>query len=601
MNPEIIRGSDLMFKLNIKTKIAIVTLTISVVSILAISVLFYTSYKNSLIKSTVDSNSQFTKYISDYLNIYFKKLQYTAVELYNETESVKLKIIKDGYSDNINQKYNQRQSLMNYFTFIQNQRKSIVKTVILSENKTIVETWNRNNIYTKIHLDPIIEKYVYDNNDDSLFSSYSATEIDKQLMMYKKNIYDLFSHEKLGTILYFIDYNKFDWERYNLQDNTFFVVNKYNEIIYHPNREQLGKSVDNNIISLYSINEKGYSLQHNDNQLINYNNLLEQSDLKLINITMMNELKKNKTMAMLATVLVVITAIILSSFASSFFALKITKPIKNLCNTMKKVEKGNFNIKIPETRREDEIAILNKSFNYMTLKIKEMIQFQYQLEVKNREAQLMVLQSQINPHFLYNTLQTISGKAILNNDYEISTMCKALSDIFRYSIQSEPKETTIKDELFHISNYLYIQQIRFDNTIEINIDIDEKFKSCLVPRFILQPIVENAIVHGIEKHPIDKEIISINIEQHNNTLSIIIEDNGPGIEDTKLCRIKRSIDREPMETSSGLTGRSSIGLRNVNTRLKIFYGKQYGINIHNKNTGLKIIMTMPYNKEVTHV
>ncbi len=108
-------------------------------------------------------------------------------------------------------------------------------------------------------------------------------------------------------------------------------------------------------------------------------------------------------MAMLITCIIVISIVILNIITSSLFALKITKPIKTLCNTMKKVEKGNFNIKIPETHGKDEIAILNKSFNYMTYKIKEMIQFQYQLEVKNREAQLLVLQSQINPHFFYIT------------------------------------------------------------------------------------------------------------------------------------------------------------------------------------------------------
>ncbi len=175
-------------------------------------------------------------------------------------------------------------------------------------------------------------------------------------------------------------------------------------------------------------------------------------------------------------------------------------------------------------------------------------------------------------------------------------MCKALSDLFRYSIQSQPKETTIQNELFHISNYLYIQQIRFDNAIEVTINIEEELKDCLVPRFIFQPIIENAIVHGIEKHPMDKEIITLHVEQNGDTILIIIEDNGPGIESAKLDRIMRSIDREPMEVSSGLTGRTNIGLRNVNTRIKIFYGKQYGMQLYNKEEGFKIIMSMPYKK-----
>lgn len=593
-----------MFNSTIKTKIAVVTLTVSVISVLIISIVFYSIYKRSIIKSTVDINNQSTLYLSDYLNYYLKNLNLTAVELYNESEPIKisiLDIVKNGYTNNVSDYYTERQIVNKYFAFIQNQRKSIVKTVILSDNQTIVDTWNRNHIYTKINLNPIIRKYLINNHDDSLFSSYKATEINKQLLVYKKVIYDLFTHEKIATLLYFIDYDNFEWEKYNLQNNTIMVVNQYDEIIYHSNKNERAKKANDDLIHLYSKNSMGHSLEHNNDQLIHYINLDKHLDLKLINITTLNELKKNKNMAMLITCIIVISIIILNIITSSLFALKITKPIKTLCNTMKKVENGNFNIKIPETHGKDEIAILNKSFNYMTYKIKEMIQFQYQLEVKNREAQLLVLQSQINPHFLYNTLQTISGKAVLNNDYEISTMCKALSDLFRYSIQSQPKETTIQNELFHISNYLYIQQIRFDNAIEVTINIEKELKDCLVPRFIFQPIIENAIVHGIEKHPMDKEIITLHVEQDGDTILIIIEDNGPGIESAKLDRIMRSIDREPMEVSSGLTGRTNIGLRNVNTRIKIFYGKQYGMQLYNKEEGFKIIMSMPYKKEASHV
>lgn len=596
-----------MFNLNIKAKIATVSLSISIISVLIISVLFNYIYGRSIISSTVEMNNQSTTYLSDYLNNYFKKIELTSVELYNivnepSLEPVKisvLDIIKNGYSDNASDYYMERQILNNYFIFIQNQRKSIGKTVVLDQNQNIVDIYNRNIVYSRIDLDPIIEKYINQNDDKTVFSSYIVPEINKNLLIYKKEIYDLFTHEKIATLLYFIDYDGFEWEKYNLQNNQFMVLNQYNEFIYHSDPTYLSKKANQDLIEISNHMENKYSL-HNK-ELINYVQL-DNTELKLINIASLDELYKNKTMARYITLLIVLAAVVLNSIVSILYALRITKPINILCNTMKEVEKGNFSVKIPETNGTDEMSVLNKNFNYMTSKIKDMIQFQYELEIRNREAQLMVLQSQINPHFLYNTLQTIGGMAILNNDYDISIMCKALSDIFRYSIQNDKKETTLDNELFHISNYLYIQKIRYDDCIDVNINISEDLKTCLVPRIILQPIIENSILHGIEKIQMDREIIDINIEKHHNNLLIIIEDNGPGIDETKLKSVTRHIGRQPMEVSSGLTQRPSIGLRNVNARIKIFYGEQYGIEIFNKDTkGVKVVMTLPYNKEDSNV
>ncbi len=284
-----------MFNRTIKTKIAVVTLTVSVISVLIISIVFYSIYKRSIIQSTIDINNQSTLYLSDYLNDYLKNLNLTAVELYNESEPIKisiLDIVKNGYTNNVSDYYTERQIVNKYFAFIQNQRKSIVKTVIISDNQTIVDTWNRNHIYTKINLNPIIRKYLMNNHDDSLFSSYKATEINKQLLVYKKVIYDLFTHEKIATLLYFIDYDNFEWEKYNLQNNTIMVVNPYDEIIYHSNKNERAKKASADLIHLYSNNSMGHSLEHNNDQLIHYINLDKHLDLKLINITTLNELKK---------------------------------------------------------------------------------------------------------------------------------------------------------------------------------------------------------------------------------------------------------------------------------------------------------------------
>lgn len=197
-----------------------------------------------------------------------------------------------------------------------------------------------------------------------------------------------------------------------------------------------------------------------------------------------------------------------------------------------------------------------------------------------REAQILALQNQINPHFLYNTLETIRSEAIMNGAVNAGTMAEALATFFRYTISNLDYLVQIEDELENIQNYFTIQHYRFGNKIGIQITYDEEDKNILrlyIPKLIMQPVVENAIYHGIEQK-LGAGQVTISISYTKQNLDIMISDDGIGIKDTELSEINNRLwtdsenyGYEKSEKSGG------IAIRNVNQRIKLLFGEEYGI------------------------
>ena len=223
--------------------------------------------------------------------------------------------------------------------------------------------------------------------------------------------------------------------------------------------------------------------------------------------------------------------------------------------------------------------------------------------IHNKQAELAALQSQINPHFLYNTLDSIRGQALVENNIEIARMVEALAGFFRYSISRKGELVRLRDEIFNVQNYMKIQQYRFANRFLLEIRIekeDEIAYECLVPRLIIQPIVENSINHGL-KEMLDNCIIMIEVVLTNNNLILTISDNGDGIESDVLDEINNSIksteqffEKKPESKSTG----KGIALININKRIQLFFGEEYGLSLYStKNVGTDVEILLPANYE----
>ena len=250
----------------------------------------------------------------------------------------------------------------------------------------------------------------------------------------------------------------------------------------------------------------------------------------------------------------------------------ITFPLINLINLMKKASHGDFNVRAPVQSR-DEIGELCSNFNVMIEDIDRLINEVYIAQTKQKEAELLALQFQINPHFLYNTLQTIKWLADSYNAVDIQNIVLSLARIFRFSIKSS-SAVKLSDELQNIRDYITIQKFRYEQRLEVQIEVDKPAENCVLPNLVLQPLVENAIIHGIEKKP-EGGKIRVNVSMSESEISIIVWDNGVGIDQ---CRLESIIENLEGDSDSGED--VSIGLRNIYERFKLMYGKRVRFSIN---------------------
>ena len=281
---------------------------------------------------------------------------------------------------------------------------------------------------------------------------------------------------------------------------------------------------------------------------------------------------------------------VISIFVCLFVANRmsdyVSKPITVLARGMKRFRQGDFDARI-ELDREDEFEQLAVGFNKMTMQLKDTMEERVRAERTVNETRIKMMQAQLNPHFLYNTLDTIKWVAKANNVPEVATMSASLAGILRSSI-SEKQFVTLAKELKLIENYSDIQRIRFDDRFDVTIDVPAEVTEAVIPKLILQPIVENAIIHGMDE--VESGHIYIAAmkvrEGEKDLLKISVQDDGKGISDEML---------NALNTDDEKALQGHLGLNNVNTIIRLYYGREYGVMaIRPTEGGTVMIVTLPY-------
>jgi two-component system, sensor histidine kinase YesM len=295
-----------------------------------------------------------------------------------------------------------------------------------------------------------------------------------------------------------------------------------------------------------------------------------------------NEIKK-------IAMIIRITTAFICLLASLFISHRISTPIKNLGRVMKKVESGNLDERFV-VHSKDEIGDLGKGFNTMIGEIKKLIQAVKHEEKLKKEAEITALQLQINPHFIYNTLETINSLARKKRETEISRLIVLLGKLLRSSISSFEEKIPIKQEINYIVNYLEIQKVRMREPLNYTISIDPMLEEYLSVKWILQPIVENAIIHGID--PLKSSgIIEIIGENRGSNIMFTIKDNGVGLDSLKLQQIRHQLKFRSKDLAKY---KNKIGLYNVQTRIHSHYGSSFGITIDSEvNMGTTVTISIP--------
>lgn len=293
------------------------------------------------------------------------------------------------------------------------------------------------------------------------------------------------------------------------------------------------------------------------------------------------------------TIYIIVISMMVSLFCILLVAGNITKRTKLVVNQSKQIANGNFIQIYKDTGGNDEIEILADSMNQMSIKLKTLIEEEYnsrilkaQLEQETTQAMLLALQSQVNPHFLYNALESIRLKAIVKNETETAKMILYMSRMFRRVINWNDDIITLQKEIKFLEEYLNIQKYRFDDEFEYVIQVEERALDCMLPKFAIQPLVENACVHGVESIS-GSRLVEIYAVLQDDRIVISVRDNGSGISDDILNNLKVILNdgSKPIE---------SVGLYNVYQRLVLYYGNEFTFDVKSElGQGTEFSITIP--------
>ncbi|ANA80783.1 putative sensor with HAMP domain protein [Paenibacillus vortex V453] len=379
---------------------------------------------------------------------------------------------------------------------------------------------------------------------------------------------------KLDSILAICD------QLYAKEEEQLYLIDDNGSIIYSPDPAQRGQYLnDPELMNVIAQADKGY-YDGNDAMII-----YEKLDLPYAPWTLVKQiphqtLYKNSTELTSINAIIAIFALLIVIFGTLWISIRITKPIKQLTSYMNQVKTGRLDVNIDVTS-PDEIGVLSRRFRNMMDTINNLILREYRLEIANKTNQLKALQAQIDPHFLYNSLQSIGTLALQHNVPRIYSLLSSLANIMRYNMRNSEAKVTLQDEINHVRLYLELQKQRFRDQLEVIWELDPESLTAPVPKMILQPIVENYFKHGMNTHAgVGLVSISSRISE-DSRLIVVIENNGSSIDEEELALIRSKLAAAYDHYDRNDNGNDSIGLLNVLMRLNLYTNNNAELIIEN--------------------
>ncbi|MCM3134836.1 sensor histidine kinase [Paenibacillus polysaccharolyticus] len=321
---------------------------------------------------------------------------------------------------------------------------------------------------------------------------------------------------------------------------------------------------------------------------------IESTGLRVIKIVPDHVINESALETMKYGLVVGGVATVVSVALAALVAWRTSKPIVRLANSMKGIQLIKDR-KVERSGRVDEIGLLEKNLHGMASRIREHIRDNYLMNLEKQTAELKALQSQIHPHFLQNTLQMIGGMVYSQKPADSYKVIRALSEMFRYIVRAPDGLVPLQSELDQLEHYMLIQKQRFATRLEYKLEITGELRACYIPKLSLQPIVENAFLHGLEKKPGEWKLgIEVLCDPQQGRVTIQICDNGMGMEPDRLVEMQSKLERITRYTDRVWNSGTSIGLLNAASRMVMHFGPEYGMRMESKlGQGTKVIVTIP--------
>lgn len=412
--------------------------------------------------------------------------------------------------------------------------------------------------------------YVSTFLSDDLFTDHSPS------LYIARSMNNVYSHKYLGTIVLDCDPSVLDLDS---------LMTIPDLVLLSVSNTQTGETLYSNVDSLkgpygkYTDGKQTARLSVEPLELsvsFNYSQLYEQFDQD-------------------RSVIIFLLVSLISAILLGLFLLTHTmiRPIETLSRTMSRQQELGLKFVSPYPDRHDEIGILYEQYSSMLDKLDLSIKKEYKDKLILLDAQMKSLEARINSHFLFNTLESINSMAELADNKAIANMSLALGNMFRYSIKTKSELVSLADELQHVKDYVSIQKIRFSDRFRLDTDIPSPLLSCKMLKLLLQPLVENALYHGLS-YCTTGDAIAVRARADKGLLFITVSDNGTGMDPEKLEQVRAALDKEPQFTELGHRSGESIGLKNIHARIRLYYGADFGLTIQSqKGAGSDIQICIP--------
>lgn len=387
---------------------------------------------------------------------------------------------------------------------------------------------------------------------------------DYESIFFAQCLKDINTNRYLGVIVVDCKPKLFDLSRVNALGNMNLItlVNTENQSVFYTNGNTANPDISSQTDAAFREHINGtpfeLSLTFDRNSLIR--------EYSIVGIVM------------IIVAILCILSVICLTYSISY---NLVKPIQELSQQMLHQRTSHLMYLPNYGDRKDEIGVLYRQYNSMVEELNTSIKQDYQNKLIILDAQMKALEARINSHFLFNTLESINSMAELADEEQISTMSLALGNMFRYTIKTESELVTLQDELNHVLDYIAIQQIRYENLFSLEISIPEELKTEKLLKLILQPIVENTFAHGLDFSSHNNHICIQAKREHSNII-ISVSDNGKGIPKDKLDLLQKTLRKEAAFTELGRRNKQSIGLKNIQSRIELYYGKGYGLSVQSE-------------------
>ena len=479
-----------------------------------------------------------------------------------------------------------KEDLFNLMTFTMQQENYIYSIQIFDAN---------GNAYTTIlyNIDPSMWNFVQIARRGEGRNIWLPGQENSRMLIAVRQIREMHNIHlgHLGVVVFWIDMEKLVNRFLDFSEDKLFLILQNGEIVYSSHAD-LGFE---NVPIFRS--KKGFNIQELDGKkyLVAHLASKHHPDLVYLNV-LPYELISQHTEALRNTmILFFIILFMLVVLVSRKASHSITRPLNTLLKKMRQVQLGHFEIDssfYSEEPNMDETGQLHRNFRIMLEKINELFEENYRKQLIIHETEYKALQAQINPHFLYNTLETINWMAKINQEHQIAEMVEALGNMLRRVIGKREPLVSLEYELGIVKDYIVIQKNRFNDRLDFELEIDPGLENCLVPKLTVQPIVENAIQHGLEAmRGVCR--IRVRVNESSDHIVISVSDNGPGIDAQTMEDLKRGTVRSK---------KTGIGLTNIEERIKLMFGGQYGLDIDSEpGRGTHVTIHLPLKRSDEHV